>query len=552
VRTLTERRKGAITAGLVSMIAMDMRPINLIEGKGFKRFMKIVEPGYTVPKREYVSSELTEKHKVIKNQVRSEIDECAAVSFTTDIWSSIKMEGYMTVTAHMISSDWEMKNYVLETKIMEESHTGVNIATRLGEVADAYGIPAEKRVAVVSDNASNMVVCLDTLKAEESWENVKGVRCAGHTLQLCINAALKNHDPVTRTVGFGRRLVSAFKKSCTKTAALTEKQRSQNVVEHCLIQDVATRWNSTYSMLERLCEQRWPISAVLSDPNITRRADRSLDLTTEQWAIAEDTATILQPFVTLTEMLSKEENVSTISAVLPLLSKIKNEFLTVGAIDSTATKALKRKLTEEIDRRWEFSDPTDAAVLGAALDPRYKRLKWLSDEEKQAVRMELTTLAERLRVRPAVRVREEAVSDADSQASGSDTASPAKMAKISDRERTRKLLSMDDDDDDDGSEGDQDEGPTAERELNDFVRDKSKASSGPLSWWKDNAPRYPKLAAVAKMILSIPATSTPSERIFSKAGFIVNKNRSCLLPKNVDTLVFLAHNEIRVQTNSSE
>ena len=249
------------------------------------------------------------------------------------------------------------------------------------------------------------------------------------------------------------------------------------------------------------------------------------------------------------ELLSKEENVS-ISAVLPMLSNIKRKWLIVEANDSTATKALKRKLLDEINSRWEFSDPTEAAVLGAAIDPRFKALK-LSDEEKEQVHLEVAALAEALSP-PVVRVRQEEVSDADGDCvdpSDSDDNSPAKRAKMDREKKTREmLLSMDDDDDDE--EEARGDGPTAKTELKDFLRDKSKARSGPLSWWKDNAPRYPKLAKVAKRILSIPATSTPAERIFSKAGFIVNKNRSSLLPKNVDTLVFLAHNEPRVGFNS--
>ena len=41
-----------------------------------------------------------------------------------------------------------------------------------------------------------------------------------------------------------------------------------------------------------------------------------------------------------------------------------------------------------------------------------------------------------------------------------------------------------------------------------------------------NQDSYPSLARGAKQLLCIPATSTPSECVFSKAGFIVNKSRS--------------------------
>ena len=66
--------------------------------------------------------------------VLKEIREAQSVSFTTDIWTSGQMVAYMTVTAHLISNDWEMRSFVLETRQMDESHTAVNIAERLGEV----------------------------------------------------------------------------------------------------------------------------------------------------------------------------------------------------------------------------------------------------------------------------------------------------------------------------------------------------------------------------------------------------------------------------------
>jgi len=64
-------------------------------------------------------------------------------------------------------------------------------------------------------------------------------------------------------------------------------------------------------------------------------------------------------------------------------------------------------------------------------------------------------------------------------------------------------------------------------------------SVDPLQWWKLNEHRYPKLSFLAKTVLCIPATSVPCERLFSSAGYIVNKTRSSLEPNTVNTLVCL-------------
>ena len=63
-----------------------------------------------------------------------------------------------------------------------------------------------------------------------------------------------------------------------------------------------------------------------------------------------------------------------------------------------------------------------------------------------------------------------------------------------------------------------------------------------LKWWKGKAAKYPIISQLARKLLAIPASSTPSERVFSAAGNIVTKKRSCLSADHVDALVTLAMN----------
>ena len=63
-----------------------------------------------------------------------------------------------------------------------------------------------------------------------------------------------------------------------------------------------------------------------------------------------------------------------------------------------------------------------------------------------------------------------------------------------------------------------------------------------LQWWKLHENQLPMMAKLAKHILCVPATSTPSERMFSKAGNLITEKRANLNPKKVDMMLFLNAN----------
>ena len=79
-----------------------------------------------------------------------------------------------------------------------------------------------------------------------------------------------------------------------------------------------------------------------------------------------------------------------------------------------------------------------------------------------------------------------------------------------------------------------------DRELQQY-RCISVASDDVLHWWKRQAETFPRLSSLAQGILAVPATSAPSERVFSIAGLILQAKRSSLAPENVNKLIF-GHN----------
>ncbi len=70
----------------------------------------------------------------------------------------------------------------------------------------------------------------------------------------------------------------------------------------------------------------------------------------------------------------------------------------------------------------------------------------------------------------------------------------------------------------------------------------SAANEDCLTFWKNRAMKSPKTYNVGVDVLSIPATSGPCEWVFSRASFILSKNRHNLSDEKLEKEIFYKMN----------
>ncbi len=391
-RYCSESRAAEITERIVNMVALDMRPVHVVECEGFRDLLRCLEPGYTIPSRKHVTKLLRRKHDIGKEQLQAKLGKDAvSIALTTDIWTSSTTEAYITVSAHYTSPCWELCSCVLGTPAFPEQHTGRAIADKLIEIVRGYSL-SEKVSVVVHDQAANMELCLEILEVDQGWKSLK---CTAHCLQLYLKAGL-SISGIDRLIGVARKLVGHFRHSVVASEELKRRQAQMKVAEKKLIQDCATRWNSSFYMLERLLEMRWPVTAVLSCEGVTKRSDRYLDLSSDNWALADELVKALQPFEVATTFHSYKENASLSCVLLVLHGLIESLQKSPPDEDLPLVRQFKVKVASEIKRRWKLDsiDTISALVLTPVIDPRLKLLKFLDQEQAEVVRSELITRME--------------------------------------------------------------------------------------------------------------------------------------------------------------
>ena len=215
-RHCNERRANEISKLITTMIVTDMLPISFVEGSGFRELMAYVEPEYKVPCRTTITTRIEKMYEEKAEDLRTRLAAAPKVSITTDGWTALTTESYVTITCHYIDLRFEMQSAVLQTRAMAERHTAENLAEGLRSATESWGI-SNKVTACVHDNASNVTL------ANTRYLDWESSPCYAHTLQLAINDGFKLND-IQKVVAGASRLVSHFHHSTPATHALVEKQ----------------------------------------------------------------------------------------------------------------------------------------------------------------------------------------------------------------------------------------------------------------------------------------------------------------------------------------
>lgn len=307
---------------VVEMIAEDMQPLSIVENKGFRKLINLLDSRYTLPSRKMIGIKLIPNlYESTRTIILSMLSSSKHVALTSDIWTSMNTVSFITVTSHFLDTDFNLRTYVLATRKLLSNHTGQYISEVLTDIIVEWKIE-NKVAAIVTDSGANIKAAIQLLGFDH-------IPCAAHKLNNVVKNAFKSEfedidiDPnityiteevsLMKIIKLCRSIVGHFKHSEVSTRLLREKQEQLNSPKLKLKQDITIRWNSTLMMLERLIAVKESLTLVsIALPRCPNMP------TNEQWQVINDIVLLLKPFESLTIQLSSEQR-PTLSKVIPLI-----------------------------------------------------------------------------------------------------------------------------------------------------------------------------------------------------------------------------------------
>ncbi|XP_064413592.1 dehydrogenase/reductase SDR family member on chromosome X isoform X1 [Latimeria chalumnae] len=529
------RKQQELTSAVVSLICEGMYPPSIVDEPTFKALVKTADPRYELPSRNYFCTKaIPEKYNLIRDAVLKELTDVVWCGISTDMWKSQNQNrSYVTLTVHFLNSGasncLNMVSKCLKTFEVPEENTAETITRVLYEAFIEWGLST--KVFGATTNYGKEIV-----KACSLLDLPVHMPCFGHVIEPGIQQAFqlpKLCSLLTRC----RKLVEYFQQSAVAMYILREKQKQHSELQCMLLSDRVTWWGNTLAMLQRLKEQQFVIAAVLvEDSN-----NHHLMLEATEWSTIEGLIDLLQPFKQVADMMSASKY-PTISMVKPLLHMLLNTTLKAKDTDSKEISMAKEIIAKELSSTYEQTPEVDMFLnVATFLDPRYKKLPFLSAFEKAQVENRVLEEAKGLlekckdgTLRPKDKFF---LLSEEPPVKRQATSTPPPPASIVNNMLAQIFCQ---------TSGDEDQEEWFAQIVEELSNFKSQKVLGlnedPLKWWSDRLALFPILPKVLQKYWCVPATCIFPERLFSSTVNVVSAKRNRLAPSHVDQQVFLYEN----------
>ncbi|KAF6525709.1 hypothetical protein HZS61_011504 [Fusarium oxysporum f. sp. conglutinans] len=280
-----------------------------------------------------------------KAAVKEELDEAVTqIHISFDLWTSPNRLAFISIFGHFIDRSNLYQSRLLAFRRQIGSHAGENIAYTVRNVVRDWGIDRKLGVSIC-DNAASNDVCLRSLyttldaSVTRADTEARRMRCFGHILNLVAQAFLYGDDAASfelqseaygmlerveedlehwrakGPVGKLHNIVKFIRASPQRTEAFKAHAREQeeadiyklaeeSTAELEVIQNNATRWNSTYMMIERALLKQSELNSFIQELGLEADASRRVPtadiLTSDDWKVLREVSHILEPIYNMT------------------------------------------------------------------------------------------------------------------------------------------------------------------------------------------------------------------------------------------------------------
>ncbi|XP_071489461.1 E3 SUMO-protein ligase ZBED1-like [Diadema antillarum] len=493
-----------ITGQVVMLLARSLFPVSMLEDEGFVRFLQVLEPGYLSPSRSLVQTMLMGKYEEAQEKLKICLSKDAKnFGLMFDVWSGSDRGTYLTVTIHYLTSLWTRESWVLGTDRVSTRPSCSELSMCIRSLLSQYQLSLESITAIV--NRQGMLKGAQVGKVGSTLL-CDSMSCAAEKLEQCVQSGLQIAR-VKEVVDGTSKMVCYFLQN-EDAKELLEKVKQACKLTGELEDNLKGSWLATGDMLIKAVALRDAIESV----KVGDEKNQLLYISDEQWETATQLVQSIQILKAALTVLSDTKSGS-VSCLLPVVHSML-QHCEGREDDGSVVSEFLSVIAKEVREKWDLNAimPSSVTMLSALLDPRFKQLKFIADEDKLDVIDALKQLV-------TANTNHSAEATVDQQQT---SVSPF-LCLFGEDEFNSKPESAD------AEVATYLSYPPLSRDM------------CPLDWWRMNQSKFPELAKIARCYLAVPAIAQSWADI--QAGTSrVDMKRALLEPETAGPLIFLNKN----------
>jgi len=496
-----------ITNTIAFMITKDNVPLSIVENEGFQQLMRTVARLYKLPSRKSITKLLDLKYEILKSKFINNIKNVSSFTITCDIWTDVSNKSYLGVTIHYLKTETLLTKGTIGVIPLENNHTSEYIKNELLSILKEFKIDPSKITAIVIDSASNMINAINSIFSN----NKRHIPCMAHILAHVVPKSIENTFVIQEIITKVKTIVIVIKRSVVLSDELIRLQKRDGKSDGSILkfkQDVPTRWNSTFYMIERFLQLRDYIYPILLKCPVPPDM-----ITREEFDILNDIVNLLRPIESVTNEIGGDLYPRG-SIIIPIIRCMTNAINVCIPITDHGLN-FKKNILLEIETRFNNIENSQMLAIATILDPRFKRLHFL---QPRTVSMAISIINSAMQTE--IDINSNTLSKSITECNNT-------LWNFHDTLVATSAITRDDPGE-------------INVELRQYLNQcLTSRNHDPLKTWQTLKHAYPVLFNIAKKYLAIVATSVPSERLFSKAGIIKSQLRNRLTASRLNILLFL-------------
>lgn len=487
---------------LLQMLVQSLQPLSFAYSVGFKAYMRYLEPTCKIPSKEKLQNSLLGMYERCKIQLKDLLNEEATYfSIVYDLWKASDHQTYTTITINYLTDEWERKSFILGTDHITSSS---EISNFIRELLYQYDLPEDRMVAIL-DRKGMLKSWVDDVGSTLVCESLS---CAAEKLESCVLTAYQVPE-VKALIEQAGLLVSYLLCDDDASKLFHEiKESGWADSKTHLVQNRKENWVATSEMLFKMLDLRHVIEKVESQD----AKNGELYLSNDQWRLTEKLVSSLQILRAALAVMSKDKTGS-VSCLLPVVHSILQHCEDSSHGPNSPMDRFLKIIGMETREKWDLTAilPSSVPMLAALLDPRFKKLKFIAEEDKVDV---LDALKGVMSATPGL--------DGENNISGDSEASPF-LCLFGNAEEYANRQDID-------------------SEISSYMTFPAlRHDNCPLDWWRVNKGRFPHLAKLARQFLCVPAISQSMSDIMAGSS-MTDLRRALLEVEFAAPLIFMNHN----------